>query len=93
MARMFDATFKAIGYLLLFQKLSAVNSASLHLKKSEKFKRVLELVLAFGNYMNSCRRGVVYGFRLQSLEIVSSFPFLTPSLEPHPLSIYSPHRS
>ncbi|VDO12879.1 unnamed protein product [Rodentolepis nana] len=53
-------------------KISAVNLASFNLKKSEKFKRLLELILAFGNYMNSCRRGVAYGFRLQSLEIIDS---------------------
>uniref|UniRef100_A0A5K3F2N6 Formin-like protein n=1 Tax=Mesocestoides corti TaxID=53468 RepID=A0A5K3F2N6_MESCO len=61
----FDTTLAS-----LCPKISAVNSASFNLKKSEKFKRVLELVLAFGNYMNSCRRGVAYGFRLQSLDVL-----------------------
>ncbi|VDL31359.1 unnamed protein product [Hymenolepis diminuta] len=61
----FDSTLAS-----LLPKISAVYMASLNLKKSEKFKRLLELVLAFGNYMNSCRRGVAYGFRLQSLEIL-----------------------
>lgn len=32
---------------------------------------MLEVVLAFGNYMNSSKRGPVYGFKLQSLESVS----------------------
>ena len=31
----------------------------------------LQIFLAFGNYMNSSKRGGVYGFRLQSLDIVS----------------------
>ena len=32
----------------------------------------LQIVLAFGNYMNSSKRGAAYGFRLQSLDLVSS---------------------
>lgn len=31
----------------------------------------LQIVLAFGNYMNSSKRGAAYGFRLQSLDLVS----------------------
>ncbi|VDD82067.1 unnamed protein product [Mesocestoides corti] len=68
-ANVFDIDTDALSIDFL-QKISAVNSASFNLKKSEKFKRVLELVLAFGNYMNSCRRGVAYGFRLQSLDVL-----------------------
>ncbi|VEL22140.1 unnamed protein product [Protopolystoma xenopodis] len=45
--------------------------ASLSLRKSEKFRSLLEIVLAFGNYMNSSRRGMSYGFRIQSLEQLS----------------------
>lgn len=55
----------------LTSKISAVRSASFNLKKSEKFRAILELVLAFGNYMNSSRRGIIYGFRLQSLNALS----------------------
>lgn len=29
-----------------------------------------QIVLAFGNYMNSSKRGAAYGFRLQSLDVV-----------------------
>ena len=29
-----------------------------------------QIILAFGNYMNSSRRGAVYGFRLESLSKV-----------------------
>lgn len=32
----------------------------------------LKVVLAFGNYMNSSKRGVASGFRLQSLDLVSA---------------------
>ncbi|MEQ2177421.1 hypothetical protein GOODEAATRI_003404 [Goodea atripinnis] len=30
----------------------------------------VQIVLAFGNYMNSSKRGAAYGFRLQSLDLV-----------------------
>lgn len=30
----------------------------------------LKIVLAFGNYMNSSKRGLASGFRLQSLDLV-----------------------
>ncbi|KAH8878334.1 Formin-like protein 3 [Schistosoma japonicum] len=52
-------------------KIGAVRSASLALKKSCKFRAILEIILAFGNYMNSSRRGIAYGFRLQSLDALS----------------------
>jgi len=32
---------------------------------------LLQIILAFGNYMNSAKRGAVYGFKLQSLDMVS----------------------
>ncbi|XP_075436507.1 formin-like protein 1 [Ascaphus truei] len=40
------------------------------IKSSEKLRGILELVLAFGNYMNSSKRGSAYGFRLQSLDVL-----------------------
>lgn len=30
----------------------------------------LQIILALGNYMNSSKRGAVYGFKLQSLDLV-----------------------
>lgn len=30
-----------------------------------------QIILALGNYMNSSKRGAVYGFKLQSLDLVS----------------------
>lgn len=32
---------------------------------------LLQIILALGNYMNSSKRGAVYGFKLQSLDLVS----------------------
>lgn len=46
----------------------AIISASNSVKNSKKLRKVLEIVLAFGNYMNSGKRGPAYGFRLQSLD-------------------------
>lgn len=55
-------------YRNLLPQINAVSSASLSIKQSKKLKKILEVVLAFGNYMNSNKRGPVYGFKLQSLE-------------------------
>lgn len=55
-------------YRNLLPQINAVSSASLSIKQSKKLKKILEVVLAFGNYMNSSKRGPVYGFKLQSLE-------------------------
>lgn len=38
------------------------------MKSAKKFRSVLEIVLAFGNYLNSNKRGPAYGFKLQSLD-------------------------
>ena len=40
------------------------------LSTSKKLKKVLEVVLAFGNVMNQGNRGNAYGFRLTSLNRV-----------------------
>lgn len=34
-----------------------------------------QIILALGNYMNSSKRGAVYGFKLQSLDLVSCLFF------------------
>ncbi|CAF0872036.1 unnamed protein product [Adineta steineri] len=66
----FMANFNDINQNLIPQ-LKAVITASLSLKNNSKFKKLLEIVLAFGNYMNSSKRGPVYGFKLSSLEILT----------------------
>ncbi|XP_031821842.1 formin-like protein 1 isoform X2 [Sarcophilus harrisii] len=53
---------------LLMPQLNAIIAASISLKSSDKLRNILEIVLAFGNYMNSSKRGAAYGFRLQSLD-------------------------
>ncbi|KAK5644344.1 hypothetical protein RI129_005644 [Pyrocoelia pectoralis] len=53
---------------LIAPQVHAVISASNSVKNSKKLRSVLEIILAFGNYLNSSRRGPAYGFKLQSLE-------------------------
>ncbi|XP_050546800.1 formin-like protein [Daktulosphaira vitifoliae] len=53
---------------LISPQVHAIISASSSVKNSKKFRKVLEVVLAFGNYMNSAKRGPAYGFKLQSLD-------------------------
>lgn len=52
----------------LCPQLNSVISASMSIRSSQKLKKILEIILAFGNYMNSARRGAVFGFKLNSLE-------------------------
>ncbi|XP_029428405.1 formin-like protein 1 isoform X2 [Rhinatrema bivittatum] len=54
----------------LTPQLNAVIAASMSIKSSSKLQSILEIVLAFGNYMNSSKRGSAYGFRLQSLDVL-----------------------
>ncbi len=85
------ANFDDINHNLTPQ-LKAIITASTTLKNSSRFKKLLEvknrkfilkfysilfqIVLAFGNYMNSSKRGPAYGFKLASLEIVNPKHFL-----------------
>ncbi|XP_041087295.1 formin-like protein 1 [Polyodon spathula] len=55
---------------LLKPHLNAIIAASMSIKSSAKLKKILEIILAFGNYMNSSKRGAAYGFRLQSLDLL-----------------------
>ena len=49
-------------------QIDTVSVASKSLRNSAKLKKVLELILALGNYMNSAKKGPCYGFKLQSLD-------------------------
>ncbi|KAJ8679565.1 hypothetical protein QAD02_015352 [Eretmocerus hayati] len=53
---------------LIAPQIHAVISASSSVKSSKKLRAVLEIILAFGNYLNSSKRGPAYGFKLQSLD-------------------------
>jgi len=53
---------------LITPQIHALISASSSVKGSKKLRRVLEIILAFGNYLNSSKRGPAYGFKLQSLD-------------------------
>ncbi|KAJ3586107.1 hypothetical protein NHX12_012508 [Muraenolepis orangiensis] len=55
---------------MLTPQLNAVIAASGSVKSSPKLRRILEIILALGNYMNSSKRGSVYGFKLQSLDLL-----------------------
>ncbi|XP_067385687.1 formin-like protein 3 isoform X2 [Emydura macquarii macquarii] len=55
---------------MLTPQLNAIIAASASVKASQKLKRMLEIILALGNYMNSSKRGCVYGFKLQSLDLL-----------------------
>ncbi|TDG97700.1 hypothetical protein EPR50_G00210740 [Perca flavescens] len=55
---------------LIQPQLNAIIAASMSIKSSSKLKKILEIILAFGNYMNSSKQGAAYGFRLQSLDLL-----------------------
>ncbi|KAL7644452.1 UNVERIFIED_CONTAM: hypothetical protein RMT77_005284 [Armadillidium vulgare] len=46
----------------------SIITASRSVKSSNKLRKLLEIILAFGNYMNSSKRGPAYGFKLSSLD-------------------------
>merc|ERR1719330_807990 len=49
-------------------RISSVHSASKNTHNAKKFKKILEIILAFGNYMNSAKKGSAYGFKMASLD-------------------------
>jgi hypothetical protein len=48
-------------------QIHSVIMASRSVRSSEKFHQLLEIILAFGNYMNGAKRGPAYGFKIQVL--------------------------
>jgi len=48
-----------------------VIAAAGSIKSSVKLKKIFEVILAFGNYMNSAKRGGAYGFKLSALDRVA----------------------
>lgn len=53
---------------LLAPQLTHITAASKCAREATDFHGVLEVILAFGNYMNSGKRGGAYGFKLSSLD-------------------------
>lgn len=53
--------------LLSFLKSLAILCASREVMRSKRLTQVLEVVLAFGNFMNKGQRGNAYGFKVSSL--------------------------
>ena len=47
-----------------------MKEASHSITVSERLKKVLEIILALGNFMNSQRKGLAVGFKIQSLSKV-----------------------
>ncbi|KAL0268219.1 UNVERIFIED_CONTAM: hypothetical protein PYX00_010245 [Menopon gallinae] len=71
-----SAKLSIMGYIgnffdnvhLITPQIQAIISASSSVINSRKLKRILEIILAFGNYLNSAKRGPAYGFKLQGLD-------------------------
>ena len=49
----------------------AILSASKEVVRSKRLTQVLEVVLAFGNFMNKGQRGNAYGFKVSSLNKIA----------------------
>ena len=49
-------------------RIEAIYLASKATRNAKKFKKILEIILAFGNYMNSAKKGSAYGFKMSSLD-------------------------
>ncbi|XP_023619011.1 disheveled-associated activator of morphogenesis 1 isoform X2 [Myotis lucifugus] len=52
-------------------KVEAIRSGSEEVFRSSALKQLLEVVLAFGNYMNKGQRGNAYGFKISSLNKIA----------------------
>uniref|UniRef100_A0A9J8BI17 Dishevelled associated activator of morphogenesis 1a n=1 Tax=Cyprinus carpio carpio TaxID=630221 RepID=A0A9J8BI17_CYPCA len=52
-------------------KVEALSKASKEVLQSKNLRQLLEVVLAFGNYMNKGQRGSAYGFRVSSLNKIA----------------------
>ncbi|NXG65745.1 DAAM2 protein, partial [Hemiprocne comata] len=52
-------------------KVEAILLASRELIRSKRLRQLLEVVLAFGNYMNKGQRGSAYGFKVSSLNKIA----------------------
>jgi len=71
-----ETKLKAIAFMDNFDEdasavepqLNSVIASAGSLRSSVKLKKIFEVILAFGNYMNSAKRGGAYGFKLSALD-------------------------
>ena len=72
----FEIKLRVMAYMESFEKrveslkpqIAMITEAAKQLKVNSKIEKVLEIILAFGNYINSSRKGPCYGFKLSSLD-------------------------
>ena len=72
----FNTKINIMAYMASFDEnvaslrpqITVVTSAARNLRNNSKVKKILEIILAFGNYMNSSKKGPCYGFKLSSLD-------------------------
>ena len=60
----FMSTFYELAHAIK-PRAEAIYLAARSTRSSKKFQKILEIILAFGNYMNSSKKGSAYGFRIQ----------------------------
>jgi len=71
----YEAKLGVMAFIGVFDELmrtvmpqvDAVLRAATSIVNSAKLKKLFKIILIYGNYMNSSRRGVAYGFKLESL--------------------------
>jgi hypothetical protein len=56
--------------LLIGAQCDALVAASSSLYECQGLRKVFEVILLLGNYMNSSRRGPAYGFKIQALDVL-----------------------
>lgn len=90
-----SAVCKNICHSLLVSVVSALCLASREVVQSRALRQLLEVVLAFGNYMNKGQRGNAYGFKVSSLNKIADTKSSTDKYTSyHPFPHYRPfHRS
>ncbi|KAL9956184.1 hypothetical protein ACROYT_G037628 [Oculina patagonica] len=71
----YEAKLSVMAFIGVFDELmrtvmpqvDAVLRAATSIVNSGKLKKLFKIILIYGNYMNSSRRGLAYGFKLESL--------------------------
>jgi len=72
----YESRLRVMSYIGTFDEtllnsqpqVDALLMASKNLTNCPAFEKLLEIILAFGNYMNSHKRGSAYGFKLETFE-------------------------